>query len=111
NITASLSYGSHYADEEDITSDKTIAITNHSDEEQTYSTKVEFLSADGNRQDASENGVTLTTDDEMTVTAGESVEIQAVMNVPSDAAIGTYEGNVLITNPTNDETYTIPFAV
>ena len=111
NITPSLSYGSYYADGDDITSNKTLVIANHSDGEQTYSTEVAFLSANGNRKDADENGVTLTTDDEITVSEGESIETQAIMNVPSDAAIGTYEGNVLITSQTNDETYTVPFAI
>src|SRR5699024_8471329 len=92
NITPSLSYGSYYADGDDITSNKTLVIANHSDGEQTYSTEVAFLSANGNRKDADENGVTLTTDDEITVSEGESIETQAIMNVPSDAAIGTYEG-------------------
>src|SRR5699024_93007 len=111
NITASLSYGSYYEGGEEITSEKTIAITNHTDEELTYETEVTFHSADDNRQDSDENGVTLTIDDEITVAGGESVETQAVMDVPSDAAIGTYEGYVLITSQMNDETYTVPFAI
>src|SRR5699024_1819403 len=47
----------------------------------------------------------------ITVGAGDVVETDATMDIPTDAELGVYEGNVLLTNDEHDKVYRIPFAI
>ncbi len=109
----SLVFGSHYFDEgESIEVTKEITIGNRSEEEQTYQLDVAFLQAKDNRQDASENGVELNVEQQLTLPAEQNVDLEPKLTVPSDAEQGYYEGYLRVINEHNpEETYQIPFAI
>ncbi|WP_077325310.1 S8 family serine peptidase [Virgibacillus siamensis] len=113
NPTGSLSFGSHFLDGEGkIKESQSIVIANQSSADNQYNLNVEFLSADGDRQDAETNDVSLELKQTVTIPSGDNKEITPVISVPQTAAVGTYEGYVHVVNADNpEEAYQIPFAI
>lgn len=110
NQTGSMSFGNHYLTSDDPFSfSKKAMIKNASDEEKTYTIEAAFLQERGNRQDAEKNGVVIEVQDSLTLAGNDSAEIEASINIPNNAAYGTYEGYVNIVN--GDEKVRIPFAI
>ncbi|MFJ7935678.1 S8 family serine peptidase [Sporosarcina sp. NPDC096371] len=112
--TASFSFGSHYQSEDGnaIEAGKTMTIENRQTVEKKFAFDVEFLQAKGGRQHATENGVQFDMPNSITVTAGETTELEPTIHIPKNAAEGTYEGYIHIVNESNpDERYQVPFAI
>ena len=108
----SMSFRSHYLSEENIKVSRPVAIHNSSAEAKTFGIDVEFLAAKGGRQDASKNGVKMTVDQNVTVSAQGEKHVEPVLEVPKTAAEGTYEGYLRFVNEDNlSESYKVPFAI
>ncbi|WP_186673669.1 S8 family serine peptidase [Sporosarcina sp. BP05] len=109
--TGSLRFGSYYISEsEAIKNTKKVKLANHADREKSYSIEVDFLQANDNRQDAAANGVVLNVPKNMTVAGGKVVEFEAEISASEQAAFGTYEGYIRISDG-DGATYQIPFAL
>ncbi|WP_129691340.1 S8 family serine peptidase [Gottfriedia acidiceleris] len=119
NITGALSFGEQAVNGKDLTDQRSITLFNKGSEDKTYDVKVQFQTLDGRftndsraDQDAAANGVTLDVKSSVKVKRYSSANMDATINVPKTAKLGTYEGYVVYTNQKNpDETYKIPFAI
>ncbi|MFB7139172.1 S8 family serine peptidase [Gottfriedia sp. NPDC056225] len=119
NITGALSFGEQAANGKAITDQRSMTIFNKSSEDKTYDVKVQFQTLDARftndsraDQDAAANGVTLDVKSSIKVKRYSSANMDATINVPKSAKLGTYEGYVVYTNQKNpDETYKVPFAI
>lgn len=113
NVTGSIRFGSHYMTAgKDVSDSKNLEIVNRAEAEKTYAIEVDFLKAKNNRQDAATNGVELDVPSTVAVAGNETVKWDAEISVPSDAALGTYEGYLRIVNQNDEEeSYRIPFAI
>ncbi|MFB7140727.1 S8 family serine peptidase [Gottfriedia sp. NPDC056225] len=119
NITGALSFGEQAADGKAITDQRSMTLFNKSSEDKTYDVKVQFQTLDARftndsraDQDAATNGVTLDVKSSIKVKRYSSANMDATINVPKSAKLGTYEGYVVYTNQKNpDETYKVPFAI
>ncbi|PEL12456.1 S8 family serine peptidase [Bacillus sp. AFS017336] len=119
NITGALSFGEQAANGKAITDQRSMTLFNKSSEDKTYDVKVQFQTLDARftndsraDQDAAANGVTLDVKSSIKVKRYSSANMDATINVPKTAKLGTYEGYVIYTNQKNpDETYKIPFAI
>jgi subtilisin family serine protease len=110
-MTGALSFGTFFASENDIVSNKEIEIDNNSSQEQTYEVKVSYQAVRGSLN-AADNSVVLETASSVTVKAGGKETVSAKITIPTEAKIGTYEGYVTFTNKDNlEDTYQIPFAI
>lgn len=110
--TASLSFGKYSKSENMI--EKTLGMTlkNYSDKDKNFKIEVEYNDESIGANNAAENKVVLNIEENITVKAGENKNIDATINVPSDAKEGTYEGRVIIKNSADEsEDYKIPFSV
>ncbi|MGG0176832.1 S8 family serine peptidase [Gottfriedia acidiceleris] len=119
NITGALSFGEQAVDSKDLSDSRSMTFFNKSSEDKTFDVKVQFQTL-GARftndsradQDAAANGVTLDVKSSVKVKRYSSANMDATINVPKSAKLGTYEGYVIYTNQKNpDETYKIPFAI
>ncbi|KQL41364.1 hypothetical protein AN960_05175 [Bacillus sp. FJAT-25509] len=119
NITGALSFGEQAVDGKDLTDQCSITLFNKSSVDKTYDVKVQFQTLDARftddsraNQDAAENGVTLDVKSSIKVKKYSSANMNATINVPKSAKLGTYEGYVVYTNQKDsNETYKIPFAI
>ncbi|MFD4703349.1 S8 family serine peptidase [Gottfriedia sp. NPDC058432] len=119
NITGALSFGEQSIDGKNLTDSRSMTLFNKSSEDKTFDVKVQFQTLDGRftndsraDQDAAANGVTLDVKSSVKVKRYSSANMDATINVPKTAKLGTYEGYVVYTNQKNpDETYKIPFAI
>ncbi|MFB7142665.1 S8 family serine peptidase [Gottfriedia sp. NPDC056225] len=119
NITGALSFGEQAIKDKDLTDQRTITLFNKSSVDKTYDVKVQFQTMDARftsdsraDQDAAANGVTLDVKSSVKVKKYSSANMEATINVPKTAKLGTYEGYVVYTNQKNpDEIYKIPFAI
>lgn len=114
NETASLSFRSHYLSDDGkaIEASRPVVITNSSKESKKFAVDVEFLGAKDGRQDAKKNGVTFVADQTVTVAANSETTVNPTLQVPKNAAQGTYEGYVRFVNEKNlSESYQVPFAI
>ncbi|MGG0175787.1 S8 family serine peptidase [Gottfriedia acidiceleris] len=119
NITGALSFGEQAIEGKDFTDSRSMTFFNKSSEDKTFDVKVQFQTLDARftndsraDQDAATNGVTLDTKSSIKVKRYSSANMDATINVPKTAKLGTYEGYVVYTNQKNqDETYKIPFAI
>ncbi|MEH7453825.1 S8 family serine peptidase [Gottfriedia acidiceleris] len=119
NITGALSFGEQAVEGTDLTDSRSMTLFNKSSEDKTFDVKVQFQTLDGRftndsraDQDAAANGVTLDVKSSLKVKRYSSTNMDATINVPKTAKLGTYEGYVVYTNQKNpDETYKIPFAI
>ncbi|PGL70404.1 S8 family serine peptidase [Bacillus sp. AFS055030] len=119
NITGALSFGEQAVSGKDLTDQRSITLFNKSSVDKTYDVKVQFQTLDGRftndsrkDQDAAANGVTLDVKSSLKVKRYSSANMDATINVPKDAKLGTYEGYVVYTNQKDpNETYKIPFAI
>ncbi|XRG77633.1 S8 family serine peptidase [Rossellomorea sp. GAMAL-10_SWC] len=119
NITGALSFGEQAVTGKDLTDQRAITVFNKSSVDKTYDVKVQFQTLDGRftndsraDQDAAANGVTLDVKSSVKVKRYSSANMDATINVPKTAKLGTYEGYVVYTNQKDpNETYKIPFAI
>ncbi|PGM55866.1 S8 family serine peptidase [Bacillus sp. AFS053548] len=119
NITGALSFGEQAVTGKDLTNQRSITLFNKSSVDKTYDVKVQFQTLDGRftndsraDQDATANGVTLDVKSSVKVKRYSSANMDATINVPKTAKLGTYEGYVVYTNQKDpNETYKIPFAI
>ncbi|MFB7139534.1 S8 family serine peptidase [Gottfriedia sp. NPDC056225] len=119
NITGALSFGEQAVEGKDLADQRSITLFNKSSVDKTYDVKVQFQTMDARftsdsraDQDAAANGVTLDVKSSVKVKKYSSANMDATINVPKTAKLGTYEGYVVYTNQKNpDETYKIPFAI
>ncbi|QKE73432.1 S8 family serine peptidase [Arthrobacter citreus] len=119
NITGALSFGEQVVEGKDLADQRSITLFNKSSVDKTYDVKVQFQTLDARfdgdsraDQDAAANGVTLDVKSSVKVKKYSSANMDATINVPKTAKLGTYEGYVVYTNQKNpDETYKIPFAI
>ncbi|PGZ90667.1 hypothetical protein COE53_17045 [Bacillus sp. AFS029533] len=119
NITGALSFGEQAVEGTDFSDSRSMTIFNKSSEDKTFDVKVQFQTLDARftndsraDQDAAANGVTLDVKSSVKVKRYSSTNMDATINVPKTAKLGTYEGYVVYTNQTNpNETYKIPFAI
>ncbi len=110
-ITGALSFGSHYASDNEITATKEIDIKNNSKQEQIYDVKVSYQTTRMSN-DAVSNGVVLETAPSITLKPGGKESVTAQIKIPTSAVNGGYEGYVAFTNRNNpDDTYQIPFGI
>ncbi|WP_179874413.1 S8 family serine peptidase [Bacillus sp. AFS002410] len=119
NITGALSFGEQAIDGKNLTDSRSMTFFNKSSEDKTFDVKVQFQTLDGRftndsraDQDAAANSVTLDVKSSVKVKRYSSANMDATINVPKTAKLGTYEGYLVYTNQKNpDETYKIPFAI
>ncbi|MFF2878902.1 S8 family serine peptidase [Gottfriedia sp. NPDC057991] len=119
NITGALSFGEQAVDGKELSDSRSMTLFNKSSEDKTYDIKVQFQTLDARftndsraDQDAATNGVTLDVKSSVKVKRYSSANMDATINVPKTAKLGTYEGYVVYTNQKNpDETYKVPFAI
>ncbi|MEH7503437.1 S8 family serine peptidase [Neobacillus drentensis] len=95
------------------TANRTVAIKNSGSQEKTFDITTDYIKPNSEVSDAVVNNVTVTSSSSsVTVAAGQSTNVIETINVPSNAALGRYEGYVNIVNHNNpNEHYRIPFAV
>ena len=111
NITSMLSYGKVYQVNGDVAT-KAIPITieNRSDSSKTYDVTVQFGNNDRSLS-ASANNVTLNLEQQVTVGANSQQTFDAVIEIPSSAEYGNYEGYIYFVEVGNEEnSYQMPFA-
>lgn len=119
NVTGALSFGEQAVTGKDLTNQRSITLFNKSSVDKTYDVKVQFQTLDGRftndsraDQNAAENGVILDVKSSVKVKRYSSTNMDATINVPKTAKLGTYEGYVVYTNQKDpNETYKIPFAI
>ncbi|PEJ57099.1 hypothetical protein CN692_14505 [Bacillus sp. AFS002410] len=119
NITGALSFGEQAVADKDLSDKRSITLFNKSSVDKTYDVKVQFQTMDARAegdsradQDADANGVTLDVKSSVKVKKYSSANMDATINVPKSAKVGTYEGYVVYTNQKDpNETYKIPFAI
>lgn len=111
-ISGALQFGSTYKDGKDKNLDKTITISNNSDEDKKFSLAIYHTTPKGLILDSDANGVKLTMPEEITVPAGKSLEVPLSLIVPATSQCGFYEGVLKFSNISNSkEDYVIPYAV
>ncbi|PEJ57745.1 peptidase S8 [Bacillus sp. AFS002410] len=111
--TGSMALGSHYQKDKDIDEGRKVVIQNRDTKEaKEFKVEVEYSPAKGNVKDAVKNGVKMTAPSSITVTAGQSKEIQPSIHVPINAEPGRYEGYIHFVNEKDGtENYQIPFSI
>jgi subtilisin family serine protease len=110
--TASISFGSHYKDDNGIKADSNMIIENDGGEEKSFKVEVEYHGERTGIKDSAENGIHLDVPTSVSVAASDSKEISPTITVPEDAEEGRYEGYIHLTNASDaSETYQVPFAV
>ncbi|USK31986.1 S8 family serine peptidase [Bacillus sp. F19] len=111
--TGSIVFGRHYKKgEQPIEASKKVTVQNSSQEEKSFKLEVEYHSERKGIQDALKNGVKVAVPSSITVSSGQSQELQPKITIPTSAETGRYEGYIHVTHANNpDETYQIPFAV
>ncbi|MEH7484201.1 S8 family serine peptidase [Neobacillus drentensis] len=111
DISGSIPFGSIAQSSEVQNRTTSIQIKNLSSEQETYHTRVEFLTIDGVSRDASKSGVTLQLPSSIEVSGNESKAINTEITIPADAEFGIYEGYIYIENGSKTSEYQIPFHV
>ncbi|KQL33048.1 hypothetical protein AN960_21795 [Bacillus sp. FJAT-25509] len=111
DVSGSLPFGSITQTSEEQNRTTSISIKNLSKNNETYHTKVEFLTIDDVSKDASKNGVKLELPSNVTVNGNENVNIDAKVTIPKSAEFGIYEGYIYVENESKTQEYQIPFHV
>ncbi|MGG2025870.1 S8 family serine peptidase [Gottfriedia sp. S16(2024)] len=119
NITGAVSFGEQAPAGKNLTDSRSMTLFNKSSVDKTYDVKVQFQTLDARStddsrvsQDAAANGVTLDVKSSVKVKKYSSANMDATINVPKSAKLGTYEGYIVYTNQNNpNETYKVPFAI
>jgi subtilisin family serine protease len=111
DISGSMPFGSIASTDTDQTRTTSINIKNLSSEQETYNTRVEFLTIDGVSKDASKSGVTLQLPSLIEVNGNSSINMNAQITIPANAEKGIYEGYIYIENESKTAEYQIPFHV
>ncbi|MFI8688237.1 S8 family serine peptidase [Rossellomorea sp. NPDC077527] len=110
--TASISFGSHYKDDNGIKAESKMIIENNSGEEKSFKVEVEYHDERTGIKDSAANGIQLDVPTSVAVSASGSKGISPTITVPKDAEEGRYEGYIHLTNASDaGETYQVPFAI
>ncbi|EEL79802.1 Peptidase Vpr; Serine peptidase; MEROPS family S08A [Bacillus cereus AH1271] len=112
--TGSIAFGKYYQkDGESLEQKRKIKVENRNKQEKKeFKTEISYTPASSAINDATANGVKVSTAETITIDAGKSDEIEAKINIPAGAKQGRYEGYIHITNTKNkEETYQIPFSI
>ncbi|MGR3765734.1 S8 family serine peptidase [Rossellomorea sp. NS-SX7] len=110
--TASISFGSHYKNDNGIKADSSMVIENNGEVEKSFKVEVEYHGERPGIKDSAENGIVLDVPTSVAVSAEGSKELSPVITVPADAEEGRYEGYIHLTNANEaGETYQVPFAI
>ncbi|WP_179865434.1 S8 family serine peptidase [Bacillus sp. AFS017336] len=111
DVSGSLPFGSITQTSEEQNRTTSINIKNLSNQNETYHTRVEFLTIDNVSKDASKNGVKLELPSTVAVNGNESVNVDAKISIPNSAEVGIYEGYIYVENESKTQEYQIPFHV
>lgn len=110
--TGAISFGTIAPDGKNVQDKRSLVIYNTSKQAKTFDVKVQFQSGLRGSKDAAANGVQILTDKNITVKENSKQNTNVVIDVPKEAALGTYEGYITYTNKDNPkETYQVPFAI
>ncbi|WP_436376140.1 S8 family serine peptidase [Cytobacillus sp. BC1816] len=111
-ITGSISYGTHYFNNEDIEDSRSIQVANNSKQDQSLRVEVEYHAAREGVQDGIKNEIKVNVPESLTIEAGKTEQIKAGIVIPKSAEIGRYEGYIHVVNQANpNDRYQIPFAI
>lgn len=111
DLTGALSFGSLYTNGEELKDKRTIEIKNNSGKNKEFDITVSYQTA-RDSLNAVENGVVLNLEQSIMVKRKSKKSMDVMIQLPSSAKYGTYEGYITYTNKNNsDETYQIPFGV
>ncbi|PFH87741.1 S8 family serine peptidase [Bacillus sp. AFS088145] len=111
DITGSIAYGSIASSTATKTKTTTIKVSNLSNQNQKYTTSVEYLTIDGVSKNAEANKVSIGLPNTFEVNSNSSINISATLTLPSNAEIGNYQGYIHVRNESNTSDYRIPFHV
>ncbi|MED1305622.1 hypothetical protein BK704_35365 [[Bacillus thuringiensis] serovar konkukian] len=111
NPSGSLPYGSVAETGEAQSRTTSINIKNLSNKKEKYSTRVEFLTIDGEAKNADKNNVKIQLPKTIKVDGNDSTTVEATVKIPKNAEFGIYEGYVYIENESKTAEYQIPFHV
>lgn len=111
--TGSIFFGSHSKSVRSAVEEtRKLVFKNNSAQAKEYHTSIEFLPAKPGMPDGAANGVTVSIPSTVSLATYQSVDLTASIVVPSDAALGRYEGYIHIANANQaNDNYQIPFAV
>jgi subtilisin family serine protease len=110
--TGAISFGTFAPDGKNVQDKRSLDIYNTSKQAKTFDVKVQFQTARRGSKDAAANGVQILTDKTITVKENSKQNTNVLIDVPKEAALGTYEGYITYTNKDNpEETYQVPFAI
>lgn len=110
-ITGSLSFDRMYIDGENKEKTLGLKLKNDGDNAKNFNVSVKYLGEESLAQDVKANGVNLEVPSTLSVGSGETVDFNATIKIPSNAALGRYEGYVILTNADDsNETYKLPFS-
>ncbi|TDL72818.1 hypothetical protein E2R56_16650 [Rhodococcus qingshengii] len=110
--TGAISFGTFAPDGKNVQDKRSLVIYNTSKQAKTFDVMVQFQSDRRGSKDAAANGVQILTDKTITVKGNSKQNTNVLIDVPKEAALGTYEGYITYTNKDNpEETYQVPFAI
>lgn len=110
--TASISFGSHYKEDNGIKADSKMLVQNDGGVDKSFKVEVEYHGERTGIKDSAANGIHLEVPTSVAVDARESKEISPTITVPEAAEEGRYEGYIHLTNESDaSETYQVPFAI
>lgn len=110
--TGAISFGTFAPDGKNVQDKRSLVIYNNSKQAKTFDVKVQFQTDRRGSKNAAANGVQILTDKTITVKENSKQNTNVVIDVPKEAALGTYEGYIIYTNKDNpEETYQVPFAI
>jgi subtilisin family serine protease len=110
--TASISFGSHYKNDNGIKADSKMILENNGGVEKSFKVEVEYHGERTGIKDSAKNGIVLDVPTSVVVPSGNSKEISPTITVPENAEEGRYEGYIHLTNASDaSETYQVPFAI
>lgn len=110
-ITGSLSFDRIYIDGESKEKNLGLELKNDSNNSKNFNVSVKYLGEESLAQDAQSNGVSLEVPNTLSVGSGETINFNATIKIPAEAALGRYEGYVILSNTDDSsEEYRVPFS-
>ena len=110
-ITGSLSFDRIYNSNENKEKTLGLKVKNTGNVAKNFDVSVRYLGEESLAQNFDENGVTLEVPNTVSVGIGESTDFSATIKIPDSAALGRYEGYVILTNKDDSsEEYKLPFS-
>ncbi|WP_179865622.1 MULTISPECIES: S8 family serine peptidase [unclassified Bacillus (in: firmicutes)] len=112
DLTGALAFGVFAPAGKNISDQRSLTISNNSNQAKTYDVKVTYQADRRGSLDADDNGVMVVTDKSIKVGANSKKKSTVAITVPKSAKLGIYEGFVTYTNHANpEETFQVPFAI